>query len=195
MIAAGQGVSRVCADLILPFMNVFLGVSITSGISNEVRLNSFLSLISKTVKWLLAFVMTVFTAVLSMRQIAAGAVDSVASRTAKFALSSFVPMVGSALAEAYRSVQGSVSVLKSGLGIFVIAALAVTFLPLILRAFLWLVCLSIGKTFAVMLGISQCAGLLEAIGAVFSAIIAVLFCVMTVFIISAAAAFTIGGGA
>ena len=193
MIAAGQGVSRVCADLILPFMNVFLGVSITSGISNEVRLNSFLSLISKTVKWLLAFVMTVFTAVLSMRQIAAGAVDSVASRTAKFALSSFVPVVGGALGEAYKSVQSSITLLKSGLGIFVIIAIAVTFLPTVLQGLGWSFCIFIGKAVAEALGIDGCAKLLEAIGTVFSTMIAVLLCVMSVFIIATAAAFTIGG--
>lgn len=194
MVAAGQGVARVCSDIILPFMNVFLGVSITSGISGETRLNGFLALISKVTKWLLTFVMTVFTAVLAMRQTAAGAVDSVASRTARFALSSFIPVVGNALSEAFKSVQGSITLLKSGLGIFVIIAIAVTFLPSVMQGLGWSLCIFIGKAVAEALGVDGCAKLLEAIGTVFSTLIAILLCVMSVFIISTAAAFTIGGG-
>lgn len=193
MIGSGQGVARLCADVILPFMNVFLGVSITSGIAPEARLQGFLSMISKATKWLLAFSMTVFTAVLSMRQIAAGAVDSVAARTARFAISSFVPVVGGALGEAYKSVQGSITVLKSGLGIFVIIAIAVTFLPAVLQGLGWSLCIFTGKAVAEALGVDGCAKLLEAIGTVFSTLIAVLLCVMSVFIIGTAAAFTIGG--
>ena len=175
-------------------MNVFLGVSITSGISGETRLNGFLALISKVTKWLLTFVMTVFTAVLAMRQTAAGAVDSVASRTARFALSSFIPVVGNALSEAFKSVQGSITLLKSGLGIFVIIAIAVTFLPSVMQGLGWSLCIFIGKAVAEALGVDGCAKLLEAIGTVFSTLIAILLCVMSVFIISTAAAFTIGGG-
>ena len=161
MVAAGQGVARVCSDIILPFMNVFLGVSITSGISGETRLNGFLALISKVTKWLLTFVMTV---------------------------------VGNALSEAFKSVQGSITLLKSGLGIFVIIAIAVTFLPSVMQGLGWSLCIFIGKAVAEALGVDGCAKLLEAIGTVFSTLIAILLCVMSVFIISTAAAFTIGGG-
>lgn len=193
MIAAGQGVARISSDVIVPLMNIFLGVAVTSGITPGARLKGFLSLITKITKWLLAFVMTVFTAVLSMRQAASGALDSLASRTARFALSSFVPMVGGALSEAYKSVQGSLHVLKSGLGIFVILALAVTFLPIVLQGIGWSLCILVGKSFAEVMGIDGCAALLDALGMVFSTLIAVLLCVMAVFIISTAAAFTIGG--
>ncbi len=193
MIAAGQGVARVSSDVILPFLNLFLGVSITSGVAPQVRLGGLCALTARFTKWLLAFVMSIFTAVLSVRQVASNALDTVASRTAKFALSSFVPVVGGALSEAYRTVQGSLHVLKSGLGIFVILALAVTFLPIVLQGLGWALCLMAGKTLAEVMGLEGCAALLEALRMVFSTLIAVLLCVMAVFIISTAVAFTIGG--
>ena len=193
MIAAGQGAARVCSDIILPLMNIFLGLSITSGISPETRLSGFTVTVSKLSKWLQAFVMTVFTAVLSVRQFASNALDTVAVRTAKFALSSFVPVVGGALSEAYKTVQGSLTVLKSGLGIFVILGIAFTFLPVVIQGLGWAFCLFIGKSAAEVMGVDGCAKLLEALGAVFSTLISVLLCVMSVFIISTAVAFTIGG--
>ena len=194
-VAAGQGVMRVSSDMILPLLHIFLGIAVSSGIAPQVGLGGFLSLITKLTKWLLGFVMAIFTAVLSLRQAASGALDSLGSKAARFALSSFVPVVGGALSEAYKTVQGSLHVLRSGLGIFVILALAFTFLPVLLQGLGWSLCLFVGKALAEALGVSQCAKLLEALGTVFSTLTAVLLCVPAVLLIAAAAAFAIGGEA
>lgn len=194
-VAAGQGVMRVSSDMILPLLHIFLGIAVSSGIAPQVGLGGFLSLITKLTKWLLGFVMAVFTAVLSLRQAASGALDSLGSKAARFALSSFVPVVGGALSEAYKTVQGSLHVLRSGLGIFVILALAFTFLPVLLQGLGWSLCLFVGKALAEALGVSHCAKLLEALGTVFSTLTAVLLCVPAVLLIAAAAAFAIGGEA
>lgn len=194
-VAAGQGVMRVSSDMILPLLHIFLGIAVSSGIAPQVGLGGFLSLITKLTKWLLGFVMAIFTAVLSLRQAASGALDSLGSKAARFALSSFVPVVGSALSEAYKTVQGSLHVLRSGLGIFVILALAFTFLPVLLQGLGWSLCLLVGKALAEALGVSHCAKLLEALGTVFSTLTAVLLCVPAVLLIAAAAAFAIGGEA
>ena len=193
MLGAGQGVARLSSDFILPLMNIFLGISVTAGIAPEVRLHSICELIAKAAKWLLGFSMAVFTAVMSIRGIAAGALDSVGARAARFALSSFVPMVGGALSEAYLTVQSSLHVLKSGLGIFVILGIAITFLPSVLQCAGWSFCLFAGKAFAEMMGIDICVALLDSLRLVFSTLLAVLLCAMSVFIISAAMFFTIGG--
>ena len=194
-VAAGQGVMRVSSDMILPLLHIFLGIAVSSGIAPQVGLVGFLSLITKLTKWLLGFVMAIFTAVLSLRQAASGALDSLGSKAARFALSSFVPVVGGALSEAYKTVQGSLHVLRSGLGIFVILALAFTFLPVLLQGLGWSLCLFVGKALAEALGVSHCAKLLEALGTVFSTLTAVLLCVPAVLLIAAAAAFAIGGEA
>ena len=54
MIAVGQMVARVSADLILPLMNMFLGLSVTSGIAPEARLQGFTAMLQKVSKWLLS---------------------------------------------------------------------------------------------------------------------------------------------
>ena len=46
-VGAGQGVARVCSDVLLPLMNIFLGIAVTSGITPQARLQGFLSLITK----------------------------------------------------------------------------------------------------------------------------------------------------
>lgn len=193
VIAAGQGVAQISQRIVLPFLNMFLGLSVSGGLSPDIDLSGFTTFISKSFKWLLAFVMTVFTAVLGIKQVVTNSLDNVSGRTVRFALSSFVPVVGNALSEAYKTVSGSISLLKSGLGVFVIIAVAMSFLPILIKCLLWSLALKTGKATAEVFGLRQSAILLDGISSFFSIIIAVLLCVMAVFIISAAMVFMMGG--
>jgi len=194
MIGAGEGVGQLSSKVIVPFLNMFLGVSVTVSVCPETRLSGISSVISKAVKWILGFVMTVFTAVLSFKQLITASVDDVSTRAVRFTLNSFIPIVGSALSDAYKTVQGSVNLLKSGLGIFVIISIAFVFLPIILNSLLWIFTLSAGKLFADTLGINQVKNLLEGVSTVLSTLLAIVLCIMSVYIISTALVLLLGGG-
>ena len=194
MIGAGEGVGQLSSKVIVPFLNMFLGVSVTASVCPETRLSGISSVISKAVKWILGFVMTVFTAVLSFKQLITASVDDVSTRAVRFTLNSFIPIVGSALSDAYKTVQGSVNLLKSGLGIFVIISIAFVFLPIILNSLLWIFTLSAGKLFADTLGINQVKNLLEGVSTVLSTLLAIVLCIMSVYIISTALVLLLGGG-
>ena len=194
MIGAGEGVGQLSSKVIVPFLNMFLGVSVTASVCSESKLTGITSIISKAVKWVLGFVMTVFTAVLSFKQMITTSVDDVSTRAVRFTLNSFIPIVGSALSDAYKTVQGSVNLLKSGLGIFVIVSIAFVFLPIILNSLLWIFTLSSGKLLAEILGINQVKDLLEGVGTVLSTLLAIVLCIMSVYIISTALVLLMGGG-
>lgn len=194
MIATGEGIAQLSSKVIIPFLNMFLGISITSSISPEINLSGFTNMISKTIKWLLGFAMAIFTTVLSIKQIINTSLDGVSSKAVKFALSSFIPIVGSALSDAYKTVQGSICVLKSGLGVFVILSIAVVFLPVITQSLMWIITLWIGKSTAEVLSLSQTAKLLECVTTVFSTLLAIVLCIMSIYIISTALVLMIGGG-
>lgn len=194
MIGAGEGVGQLSSKVIVPFLNMFLGVSVTASVCPETRLSGISSVISKAVKWILGFVMTVFTAVLSFKQLITASVDDVSTRAVRFTLNSFIPIVGSVLSDAYKTVQGSVNLLKSGLGIFVIISIAFVFLPIILNSLLWIFTLSAGKLFADTLGINQVKNLLEGVSTVLSTLLAIVLCIMSVYIISTALVLLLGGG-
>lgn len=194
MIGAGEGVGQLSSKVIVPFLNMFLGVSVTAGVCSESKLSGITAVISKAVKWILGFAMTVFTAVLSFKQLITTSVDDVSTRAVRFTLNSFIPIVGSALSDAYKTVQGSVNLLKSGLGIFVIVSVAFVFLPIILKSLLWIFTLSAGKLLADVLGITQVRDLLEGVGTVMSTLLAIVLCIMSVYIISTALVLLMGGG-
>lgn len=194
MLAAGQGVAQLSSKVVVPFLNMFLGIAVTGGVCPEVKLSGINSLISKLVKWLLGFAMAVFTAVLSFRQIISVSADDVSTRAVRFTLSSFIPIVGSALSEAYKTVQGSVNLLKSGLGVFAIISISFVFLPVILQCVLWIFTLTIGKSIAEVLDVAKVKDLLEGITAVISTMLAIVLCIMSIYIISTALVLVMGRG-
>ncbi|MCI6616923.1 hypothetical protein [Ruminococcus sp.] len=195
MLAAGEGVGQLSSKIIVPLLNMFLGISVTSSVSPDINLSGFVNLISKTVKWLLSFAMMIFSALLSFKQIITTSLDDVTSRAVRFSLNSFIPIVGSALSDAYKTVQGSITLLKSGVGVFVIISIAVVFLPVILQSLMWIVTLWLGKSTAEVLNLPQCSKLLESVAAVFSTLLAIILCIMAVYIISTAIILITGGGA
>ena len=67
--------------------------------------------------------------------------------------------------------------------------------PVIIQGVLWSLTLSVGKSLSETLGMAQAAKLLDALGAVFSAVISVALCVSAIYIISTAVVLMSGGGA
>lgn len=193
MLAAGEGVGQLSSKVIVPLLDMFLGLSITSNISPDINLNGFINMISKSIKWLLGFGMTIFTAVLAIKQLITTSLDDISTRAVRFTLNSFIPIVGSALSDAYKTVQGSIGLLKSGVGVFVILSVGVVFLPVILQSLMWICTLWIGKSTAEVLNLVQPAKLLESIISVFSTILAILLCIMSIYIISTAIVLIAGG--
>ena len=193
MVFAAEGIAQLSSKFITPMLNVFLGVSVCSTIVPQVHLESVTELFAKTIKWLLSFTFTVFSAFLTFKTLISTAVDSVSTRAVRFTMSSFIPVVGAALSEAYKTVQGSVNILKNGMGIFVIFAVGAVFLPVLLRLTLWNFSVSICKSISLMLNLSVPNKMLSGVSTVLSVLLAVLLCIMALFIISTALIITAGG--
>ena len=193
MIFAAEGISQLSSKFITPLLNVFLGVSICSTVVPQVKLESITDLFAKTIKWLLSFSFTVFSALLTFKTLISTSIDSVSTRAVRFTMSSFIPVVGAALSDAYKTVQGSVNILKNGIGVFVIFAVAIVFLPVLLRLALWSFSVSVCKTLCQMLSLDQPFRMLVGVSTVLSVLLACLLCIMALFIISTALIITAGG--
>lgn len=194
MILAGQGVAQISSNIISPFLKIFLGISVTSAISPNVNLSGIVAFVSRVSKWLLGFVMTLFTALLTFKQLITTSMDNVSTRAVRFTLTSLVPVVGSALSDAYKTVQSSVGLLKSGVGVFVIIAVAIVFLPALIQCLFWMMSLGLCKATGEILNLKEPCMLLSAINTVVTTIFAILLCIMSIFIISTALVLMLGGG-
>ena len=193
VVTAAQFLSNIASSILAPLLNVFLSLSVSVSISSKVHLSGLIETVSKGFKYGITFAMSVFIAIIGLNGALSGAADSVANRAAKFSLSSFIPLIGASVSEAYGAIQSSVGVMRSGIGVFVIIALFVSFAPLIMRTVLWSAVLRISKTVGEMLSVSSSGMILNALIQFVSALRVLLIAVMTVFIISSSIMISLGG--
>ena len=127
---------------------------------------------------------TLFVGALGIQSIVAGAVDSVGSRAFKFVISGCIPVVGSALSDAFLTVQGCVKLLKSSVGAFFLLAIILTFAPIFVKCVMWnflsTLCAGIGEAF----GIVPINKVLKNVSDVLNILIAVLTCFVVILVIS-----------
>lgn len=195
MVLACQGVSQLSTKFISPLLDIYLGFCVSSSITERANLKGLCNMFSKVIKWLIAFTMTVFSALMTIRGMITTAYDSVTARAVRFTMSSFIPIVGAALSESYKTIQGSINLLRTGAGVFVILAILVVFLPSILRCLIWMFSLSLCKTIGEIIGVSSPISMLSSVSSVVSTVFAITVCIMSVFVISTALLITLGGGA
>lgn len=194
MIALGDVIAHLSSSFFVPLLNIFLAISVVCAISPRFRFAGLCELFSKVVKWVLGFVMTIFSGILTTKSLLGATADSVNSKAMKFILGSFVPIVGGALGDAFLTVQGCVKILKSGVGAFFIIAVGFLFLPVIVECIVW----SFAVNFCAIAGdifeLSNVSNLLRNIGKVMSTLMAVILCIMAVLIISTVIVLNLGGG-
>ncbi len=195
MVMVCEGVAQLSTKFIAPMLNVYLGFCVSSSICDRVNLKSFCAMLSKIIKWLISFLMTVFSALLTIRGMITTAYDSVTARAVRFTMSSFIPIVGAALSESYKTIQGSINLIRTGAGVFVILAILVVFLPTIISCVCWLFSLNLCKSVGETVGVSSPINLLTTISSVVSTVLAITVCIMALFVISTALLITLSGGA
>jgi len=193
MVIAAESVGQFFSKVISPLLSCFLTLGVSSSIVSEIKLSGLINLFSKTVKWLMSFVFTLFTALLTLKSLFSSSVDNVSSRAVRYTMSSFVPVVGGALSEAYRTVHGSVGILKSGVGVFVIIAIVTVFIPVLIRLLVWLFTVNMCKSFSEATSLHSPTLMLSSISTVLSLLLSVIFCIIALFIITTALIITIGG--
>lgn len=193
MVIAAEGVGQFFSKFVSPLLSCFLTLSISSSIVPEIKISGLINTFSKYIKWIMSFVFTLFTGILSLKSLFSVSVDNVSSRAVRYTVSSFVPVVGGALSEAYRTVHSSVGVLKSGVGVFVIIAIIMVFIPVLVQLAVWLFTVNMCKTFSEITDQQSPVFMFSSISTVLSLLLSVVFCIIALFIITTAIIISIGG--
>ena len=107
----------------MPLCRFALCAVIAGSLTPAVDLSGAAKLMKKAANWGAGLATTVFTAMLALQGSVAGAVDGVAVRTAKFAVDSAAPVIGSGVSDAWDSYVSGVLIAKNAVGVSGIAAL------------------------------------------------------------------------
>ena len=90
---------------------------IISKISNKVQVDRLAKRLKSSTVWIIGVILTLFVTLVSVDGTLSSSVDAVTSKTAKAAVSSFIPVVGKILGDAVDTVLGSGVILKNAVGI------------------------------------------------------------------------------
>ncbi len=184
MMGTAEVIGLVSSKLIIPMIKIFLTLSAVSTLSPSLRVSGLCSAISRGIKWILNFSLGIFVTIMTAQSLISSTMDDVSNRAAKFAVNTFVPIVGGVLSETVNTFTGSLSLLKSGTGVFVLIASSCIFLPALVECILWRFSFSALGAISDMLGLSLPASAVKSVESVCSLITAVLLTTVLIFIIS-----------
>ena len=192
--AAAQFFSQLMANLIVPLLGLFLAISIAGAATDVIKVESLAKSLKTAATWILTFCMTVFVGLLTVKGLVSGAADTVTVRATKFMISSFVPVVGGALSDAYNSVFGCLGVVKNTVGVFGIIAIAVTFLPVVLELTLMMAALWGSTAIGDIFGREKEVSILKAASSALTIMLGVILCYGMMIIVSITIMLMLGTG-
>lgn len=193
-LAATQLFSQLAVNFLAPLSGAIMGLSITGAVHPQLNVSRLGELVKKIVVWILGLLMTVFMSILSLQTVVTGSADSVLIRTAKFAVSSGVPIVGGTISDAVSTVHSSLSIIKSSVGTYGIIAAAVIILPTLINVACYRLAVLAAETVSDIFGVKELSSLLRSCGAVMSVIIAVIACFLLMNTIAAVIMLAMGNG-
>lgn len=110
-------VSVIIKEIIIPLIYFSSIIGLINNISNKVQISKLAQLMRQVSVVIIGVCFTIFMGILSIQGMTAANVDGVTIRTAKFAIDSFIPIVGGYLSEAVDTVIGCSMLLKNAIGV------------------------------------------------------------------------------
>lgn len=169
-------------DVIIPILLASTILGIVSKISEHVQIDKLSKFLKSSTVWVLGVILTIFVSVLSIEGSLSSSVDGLTAKTAKAAVSSFVPVVGKILGDAVDTVIGCTSILKNAVGVIgVIVIIGICITPIIKLAIL-MAMYYIGSALCQPIADKKIVKLLSQMGDTFKVLLAIL-CSLTVMLI------------
>ena len=169
--------------IILPLLLISTVLGIISNISNKIQINKLSKYFKSSIVWVLGIVLTVFVGVLSIEGTLTSSVDGITAKTAKAAVSSFIPIVGKILGDAVDTVIGCSAVLKNAVGVVgIVIIMGVCILPII-RLSVLTICYYITSAICEVIADEKIVKLLDQMADSFKILLAILFAASTMLLI------------
>ena len=193
VMAASQFTSQLASQLLIPLCGVYLALCIAGALSQNPGILMLSGAIKKFAVWTLTLSMTLFVGILTLQSFMASAADTATTKTTKFLVGTFVPVVGGAIADALSSAQGCVRLIKATVGSFGIFVAALTFLPIVMRVVILKLVVNMSQAAGEVMGVSEVSPILSSFANALTVLLAILLSMCLLIIISTAVMLLVGG--
>ncbi len=187
----------IASKVLLPFLSIVLAVTLVSAVNPGLNFTEVANTVKKAVIVGLGLLMTLFTGLMTIQSITGAAADNVSTKAIKFAASSFIPVIGNSVSEAYSTVKGSLGIIRSTVGsIGIIVLMFIVMKPLLSVIAVKLV-VTLAKCVNDIFGASKTAELLKSVNSVLSIGMSIIIAYSLIFTVATSlmmiTAFNLGG--
>ena len=176
-------IGNFLTGIIIPLVLVSTSLGVISKISDRVQVDKISKFFKTSVVWILGVILTIFVGVVSIEGTLSSSVDGLTAKTAKAAVSSFIPVVGKILGDAVDTVIGCSSILKNATGIVgIIVLIGIAIVPIIKLTVLMAI-YYLGSALCQPIADSKIIGLLDQMGDTFKTLLAIMCAISVMFII------------
>ncbi len=152
MTILSAGVTKIISNVVLPCFIATMALSIVGFISKDIKLNKLTKFFKSCGEVIIGVVFGLFTTFITTNGISGAITDNISIKSAKFAISSYVPILGGYLSDGLDLAVASVMLVKNAVGVGgVILMLSIILSPVI-------------KILVFSLGLKLVAGIIEPIG-------------------------------
>ena len=183
LLISAEVCEQICSFVILPFVGIYLAVSIAASFSDKFNISSVSATIQKTISFCMTAVMSVFSAVLSIQSLISSSVDSLSLRAFRFVAGS-TPIIGGAVSEATGVVSTCINTLKNSAVIYAVICFSAILLPVIVEVLLWRAAMFCASMVSNMLGATKISELCNSVGYSFGITTSVMINTFIMFVIS-----------
>lgn len=130
-------IGNMISTVVLPLILIGTALGIISKVSDRIQISKISKYFKTTTIWILGVSLTLFVGILSLEGTLTSSVDGITAKTAKAAVSNFIPVVGKILGDAVDTIIGCGNILKNAVGIVgVIVVIGICIIPIIKLAIL-----------------------------------------------------------
>lgn len=116
MAVLGGGVMGIVSKVILPAFVASVVFAVVGNLSKNVKLTKMNKILKSASSWLIGIVFGLYGTFLTVGGISGGVMDKVGYNAAKFALSSYVPILGGYLSDGFDLISASIVLVKNAFG-------------------------------------------------------------------------------
>ena len=170
--------------IIIPLFLVSFVFSILGNLVESVKLSKFNDLLNTILKWLIGIIFGVFTFVLTIQGIVAGSYDGMSINATKFALKSYIPILGGYLSDGFNYVAASGILIKNSIGFAGLVLLIATIIPTFVRILVLAILLKLASAIIQPMGASKISDFLTQVSKLLFYLIGILLVISFMYILS-----------
>lgn len=163
MAVLGGGVMALISKVILPAFIACVVFAVVGNLSKNVKLTKMNKMFKSVSSWLIGIVFGLYGTFLTVGGIAGGVVDKVGYSAAKFALSSYVPILGGYLSDGFDLVGASMILVKNAFGYTAVIVLVATVMFPLLKIVVFIFSLRLASAVAEPIGDDRVSNMLSTV--------------------------------